>query len=148
MWPNPPPTHTHSVAIAQLVNLVYMELCDDCDFSLTNGGALRDGVAMGNITYLNLKSLYPFENSEIQMLIEGRYIRELIETTHVTNAVDYADCDEADPLICATNGVCDSTSCELHGHYPQWSGLRWAYNPREDSVLSIEAFDRESGYWR
>ena len=26
-------------------------------------------------------------------------------------------------------------------------GLRWAYNPRQDTVLSVEAYDRVSGYW-
>ena len=127
--------------------MVYTHSCSDCDFALINGGAIRGSLGAGNITYLDIKALYPFENTEVDMKIQGHYIRELLEKTHVEKAMDYHDCEAVDPPICATSGVCDSASCDLHGHYPQWSGLRWAYNPREDTVLSVETFDRVNGYW-
>ena len=136
-----------SCPAGMLTNLVYLWACSDCDVALANGGSLQAGIARGNITYLDLATMCPFENSEIRLLLEGRYIRELLETTHVTKAIDYHDCEDADPQICATDGTCDADSCALHGHYPQWAGLRWAYNPRDDTVLSVEVFDRVDGYW-
>ena len=80
--PRPPPATRHSQLFSsstfrrsisiisqpnspagRLINLANMASCTDCDFALQNGGVIRGSLNIGNITYLDIKNMYPFGTS-------------------------------------------------------------------------------------
>mmetsp|Transcript_46502 Transcript_46502/g.129604 ORF Transcript_46502/g.129604 Transcript_46502/m.129604 type:complete len:582 (-) Transcript_46502:2923-4668(-) len=122
--------------MGRLVNAAMMHVSGSADLALTNSGSIRNGIPRGNVSYLNIKRAVPFDNSIVDILIKGLYIRELIESVHVQGATDYHE---------YIGG--DEDAGYFHGHYPQWFGLRWAYNPRTDEVINIEVFEKEAEHW-
>jgi 5'-nucleotidase/UDP-sugar diphosphatase len=58
------------------------------DFALTNSGGLREDIAGPNVTIGNLISAFPFPNTIVQLELNGKAVKELLEhSSGLTNGV-------------------------------------------------------------
>jgi len=52
----------------------------DADFAFINLGGVRAEIPMGNVTYRNVFNAMPFDNMIVTMLVDGNYLKRIIET--------------------------------------------------------------------
>jgi 2',3'-cyclic-nucleotide 2'-phosphodiesterase (5'-nucleotidase family) len=52
----------------------------NADFSFINLGGVRAEIPMGNVTYRHVFNAMPFDNMIVTLLVDGRFLRQIIET--------------------------------------------------------------------
>ncbi|KAJ8598406.1 hypothetical protein CTAYLR_003028 [Chrysophaeum taylorii] len=135
-------------SLGRVAALADLELCGDCDFALENGGVVRASIDAGNVTALEVRTSFIFDNQIQSIELSGDAVLELLDHA-VTQVFDYQQCDQLVPAACGGEGQleCVLGACELHGGIPQFAGLRWAFNAPNDEVLSAEIYSRADDSW-
>jgi len=103
-------------------NALMME-CTDCAFALTNGGSIRASFESSSsyptdVTYGDLISVFPFQNTVATFSLKGTALREAIE-----------------------HSLADYLPDDGEGKFLHYAGLRFAWNPtapNNDKVISVQ----------
>jgi len=107
--------------LGRLMTDSMMHWCDDCDFAHVNAGGLRtnlyrDATKDNNVTRGVLSKLMPFGNNYVSYKIQGKFFQETFLKVAATKATA--------------------------GGFPQFSNLRWAWNPRYESNNTVTTSPR------
>lgn len=105
-----------------------MRFATNAQIGLMNGGGVRAGLAAGEVRVGDIMQVNPFGNTIITFSVSGAVLKEMLE-----NGVSFIRLNDAGEVARADSA----------GRFLQVSGLRYAYDPKNDVGQRIVSVDVE-----
>lgn len=93
----------------------------DAEIAFQNGGGIRNNLQAGDVTYGNIISVDPFDNTMCKLEVSGEKILEMLEK-------------------------CTSTLPKEDGSFPHCSGLRFTIHSLSHTISDVEVLQADGSY--